>query len=123
MRRTQRGQSLVILLVFMAVALTITGATATLIAVNSQTTSAFNEGQSAFEVAESGVENALLRLLRDPSYPGETLQVGLGSAIVIVNNNVITSLGRWGGTTRKIQVSVSFNAGRMTIDSWREVID
>ena len=117
------GQSLVILLVFVAVAVTITTTTASLAAINSTTSSHLELGQITLNMAESGLENALIRLLRDPSYGGETLTVDAGTATITIsgtNPYIITSVGDYAGFTRQVQVTVLFTAGRMAISSWLE---
>ena len=75
----------------------------------------------AYYVAESGAENALMRLLRDPNYSGETMAVGVNNAIVTVVGNRITSNGHVNNLTKKIQVDVSYNDNQMVITSWKEI--
>jgi len=58
----RRGQTLVLLLVFMAMAITITTAAVMVTVVNSQMGSKWEQGEAALAVAESGAENALIRL-------------------------------------------------------------
>ncbi len=66
----KRGQALVILLVFMAIAVTVTTAAVVMMVVGSTAASKYERSQAAYATAESGAENALLRLLRDPNYTG-----------------------------------------------------
>ena len=119
----KQGQTLLMLLVFMIIALTVTSAATTLILVNSANTQKMEGGTIAFQIAESGIENALLRLLRNPAYTGETLPLNGGSATITVagtNPYTITSIGENGNFTRTLQVVVNYN-GIMTFSSWREV--
>lgn len=112
------------LLVFMIIAITVTGAATSLILINSRNTQKMEGGQIAFQIAESGIENGLLRLLRNPNYTGENnLNLGDGTADITVtgsNPYTITSTGTSGNFTRTIQVNVNYN-GSMTINSWREI--
>ena len=120
----ERGQTLVTLLFFMVIALTITGGVVMVSVANSQALSSFDQGTSAYYVAESGAENALLRLLRNPSYAGETIQVGNGTAIVQIipgASTTIVSTGQVGNFVRKIEVVVSFPSGTLMIISWKEI--
>ncbi len=96
-------------------AMTITTA-ATMILVNSSLNATKMEvGASAIQVAESGVDNALIRLLRDPTYTGEVMTVGTGTATVVVSTVgsvvTITSTGRVGSSTRKISVNAGYSNG------------
>ncbi|MBI2405013.1 hypothetical protein HYV22_02435 [Candidatus Gottesmanbacteria bacterium] len=71
-----------------------------------------------------GAENALLRLLRMPTYTGETLTIATGSVTVGVtggDTKTIVSRGTIGNVTRTVQVIVSFVNGIWTIASWKEV--
>lgn len=122
-RQLQKGQILLMLLVFMIIAIIVTSAATTLILVNSANTQKMEGGAVAFNIAESGIENALLRLLRNPNYTGETLALNSGTATINItgsNPYTITSIGQGGNFSRTLQVIVNYN-GNMTISSWREV--
>lgn len=120
----KRGQSLVILLVFMAIAMTVTSAAVVMMIVGSTAASKYEQGQTAYATAESGAENALLRLLRDPNYVGETLTIGSATATITVtgtNPKTVTSTGVSGGFTRQVRVVASDISGILTVISWSEV--
>ncbi len=120
----QGGQALVILLVFMIVALTLISASVSLMIVNAQATTKVEQGASALAIAESGAENGLLRLLRTPTYTGETLTVGSGSVTVVVTGTTtktITSQGRAGDFMRTIEVIANVANNILTVVSWKEV--
>ncbi len=123
--KNNSGQTLIVLMVFMVVAITVISAAVVVTIVNSQSTSKFSQGEVAFAIAESGAENALMRLLRDPYYAGETLTIGNGTAIINVSGNdasrVVTSTGKNGSYTRKVQVTSSYNNNVLTIVSWKEI--
>jgi len=119
------GVALVLLLVFMAIAITITSA-ATLLTVSfSQATTRQDVSHAALSVAESGMENALMCLIRNPGYLGETLTVDAGVATINVSNNgdifTITSTGQVGDFTRTVQALVLDSGGIMSLTSWREI--
>lgn len=120
----KRGQSLVILLVFMAIAVTVTSAAVVMMIVGSTAASKYEQGQTAYATAESGAENALLRLLRDPNYGGETLTIGSATATITVTGTdpkTITSTGVSGEFSRQIRVVIGYNSGILTVTSWNEV--
>ncbi|MEK7572208.1 MAG: hypothetical protein AAB553_08110 [Patescibacteria group bacterium] len=122
----QRGQALVTLLFFVVIAMTIISAGVTMMIVNSVSGMKYQEGTVAYGVARSGVENAILRLLRDPSYTGETMTVGEGQAVVQVSGNgypyTITSRGTVGDYTKRIQVTAQYDTdGALQIVSEQEI--
>ena len=120
----QKGQALITLLVFMIVGIIIVTSAIEVIFVNSLAASKMERGTENYYLAESGIENGILRLLRNPDYTGETLslvegdveiQVVPGSPILMtataVENNVM----------RKIQAEIVYNNGMFTISSWKEI--
>lgn len=127
----QQGQALVTLLFFVVIATTITSASVVVILNSSISTSKFEQGNVAYFVAESGVENALIRLLRNTKYCGEVLPVDVGSATITVvdtNNScngvspfTITVVGKQGNFLRTIQVHVQYDVNGLSILSWKEV--
>lgn len=120
------GQTLVTLLFFMVISLTVTAASAIIIIVNATTTGTLEQGTTTYYSAESGIENALLRFLRNPSFTGESFTV---------DNNTVTSVVTPGGgetyifiatssanqTVRTIQVTSVYNNHVMQIQSWKEI--
>src|SRR5437667_12281441 len=81
-----KGQALITLLFFTIIAITITSAVVLIVVTNSLSGTKFQQGSLAYEIATSGAENALLRLMRDPTYTGETLAVGVGNADIQVTS-------------------------------------
>ena len=123
-QRNKTGQALVTLLVFIAVATTITAAATTVTLINSQTTGKFAQGESAFTIAQTGADNAILRILRDPNgtYTGEgPITIGSGTATITVGGSsvkTITAEGKDGNFIRKIQVVGTFVNNTFTVSSW-----
>lgn len=122
--KANSGQTLITLLIFMIIAITITTAAIAMSIVNAKTANALQDSSSAFHVAEGGAENAVLRLLRDPNYNGETLDIGEGTASVTVTRGetlTVTSEGKMNDFVRKVQISTSLSNGLLTILSWKEI--
>lgn len=119
------GQTLITLLFFMIVAMTIIATAIILLIVNNQGTTQFEQGMEAYSVAESGAENAVLRLLRDyDGYTGETLSANGGTATVTISGTTtktITSKGQVGNFIKRIQVVVGYTNNILTISSWTEI--
>ena len=117
----KKGQALVSLLVFVATATIITAAATTVTIINSQSTGKFAQGESALTIAEAGAENAILQIIRNPSYSAESLPVGNGTATIAVSGSsvkTIISIGADGNFMRKIQVVGTFVGNTFTISSW-----
>ena len=126
-QRNKTGQALVSLLVFIATATIITAAATTVTLINSQSTGKFAQGESALTIAQTGADNAILRILRDPNgtYTGEDLTVGGGTAKITVEGSsvkTITSEGKDGNFIRKIQVVGTFVNNTFTVSSW-DIVD
>ena len=121
--RDQSGQTLVTLLVFIVVATAVTSTAVAILINTTRSSSILGESIKATQIADSGAENALLRLLRDPNYTGETLTVGEGTAIVSVTGSdpkTITSTGTIGNYKKTVQVIVTYN-NTMSVSSWNYV--
>jgi Tfp pilus assembly protein PilX len=119
--KNQEGQTLITLLIFIIIALTITSAATSIIINNSIVATKFEQSTLAKSIAESGIENAMIKLLRNPSYTGETINIDNGTAIATVSGTTIVSTGRVGNYSRKIQVVTTLNNGVRTIVSWKEI--
>ena len=123
--KQQKGQALVALLVFTVVTITLASAAIVIVLVNSTRAQTVEQGTITRTLAENGIENALIRLLRDPSYSGETLTQEEGDAIVEVvagsgNIKTITSRAESRGFVRKIEVVVDTTNYELNIQSWRQ---
>jgi len=123
--KNRPGQTLVMLLVFMAIAISTTTAATMLSISNAKSSLRLETSYEALSAAESGMEDALLQLLRDPSYNGgDTLQVGDGTATINVtggNPLTITSIGSVGGYIRTVRVTGSFVGVIFNINSWTQI--
>lgn len=120
----ESGQTLVSLMIFMVTAIIIITAAVAVIISNAKSTSKFYQGIVSYDLAESGIENAIIRLLRDPSYSGETLALGEDTVQIQVLGGgaspyTITSTSTNGNFKRTIQATASYN-NILTISSWEE---
>jgi len=119
------GQALVVLLVFMVVSIMITTMAVALVIINATAASHVEQGDMAGELARSGAEQALLHLVRDPTYTGtETFSLGGGTITATVsagNPIIITSRGVQGQFARVTSVSAVFTDTVLTVVSRREV--
>ncbi len=122
--QNQNGQTLIILLTYMIIAIIITTASIALVINSSKGTDKVYQGANSLDIAESGAETAMIKLLRDPDYTGETLTVGNGQAVITItgsNPKTILSRGTLNNFTRTIQVIVDTSNNTLTATSWKEI--
>lgn len=120
----QNGQTLVILLIYMVIAIIVTTASIALVINSSRGTDKIYQGANSLDIAESGAETAMIKLLRDTNYTGETLSVGSGQAVITVtgtNPKTIISKGTLNNFTRTIQVIVDTSNNTLNATSWKEI--
>lgn len=124
MKNSNKGQALVLLLTFMLIAILVTSASIALVLNSSVGTSKLYQGSNSLDIAESGAETAMIKLLRNPNYTGETLSVGGGQAVITVtgtNPKTVVSRGTISNFTRTIQVIVDTSNNTLTATSWKEI--
>lgn len=122
--RLRSGQTLVVLLVFIAMGLAVVAASVSTVINSSVGTTQYERGQSAYLLAESGAEEGILRLLRDPSFSAGALTSVDGNATITVTGTgtkTILSTATVGTTVRTIQVVASFVNDVLTVTSWKEI--
>ncbi len=120
----QKGQTLIVLLTYMIIAIVVTTASIALVINSSKGTDKIYQGANSLDIAESGAETAMIKLLRDPNYTGETLTVGSGQAVITItgtNPKTILSKGTLNNFTRTIQVIVDTSNNTLTATSWKEI--
>ena len=110
--------------VFAVVAIAVT-TTAVAIMINiTKSASIFESRIIASQAAESGVENAIIRVLRDPNYSGETLSVGNSVVVISVTGTdpiIITSEATYGTYIQKVQTTITYIDNRLTISDWEDI--
>lgn len=117
------GQALTSLLIIMFVGLSIITTSVGLINTNMSSTSSLLEANEALTIAESGAEDALLKILRNPSYAGGTLPINGGLATISIastNPYIFISTGTVGKHQRSVRVTINNTGGITTISSWKE---
>lgn len=112
---------LIALLVFMSIAMAVITSAVVMILLGSLGAAKFQQGNIAYFVAESGAEDALLRLLRNPSAGNFTLIMPEGNAVETITNGTILSTGTSGNFIKKIQIQTTYNNNQLIITSWQEV--
>jgi hypothetical protein len=125
--KEQSGQAMVTLLFVAVVGITIISSAAIFVFQNIQAASVTEQGVDAYYIAEAGVEEGLLRTIRNASYSGtlagHPLLIGSGSVVIQATpaSGLITAIGSYNNSVRKIQVQTVYNNGVLTVSSWKEV--
>lgn len=122
-KNNQNGQALTSLLIIMFVGLTIMTASVGLINTTQTATGSLDEANQALVVAESGIEDTLMKYIRNPSISGGTLAVDGGLAVVSIastNPYTFVSQGIVGQHSRTIRVTINNTGGITTVTSWKE---
>ena len=123
----QKGQALVSVLIIITI--TILAASTAVVATNlSLTAGKESQSNKAYYSAETGAEEALVKLLRDPNYSGDNLNLN-GAAVQISvqtpasapNQRIIGSVAILDNIKRRVEVSASFTNNVLTVTSWKEV--
>lgn len=120
-KENQKGQAVVTLLFFMVMSVTITTAAVLIVLANAVSASTNEQGATAYYAAESGAEEGVLRLLRNPFYTGETMPVENGSVVISVSSGTIIATGSAYNAQRTIQVKTVYNNRVLSVTSWNEL--
>jgi hypothetical protein len=125
--RSQQGQTIIALLIFMLLSILITTTAVTITVINTQGNNASNFGDLARQAAETGAENAMLQLERDPTYVGETMNINSNTTATITvsgtTTRTITSVGSVAGIgtfKRTIIVTATYSGLAFTVTNWVE---
>lgn len=125
-KKLPQGQALVMLLMFMAIAVIVTAGGVSLTIISSLSTSKFSSSELAYHYAEAGAEEAILSIIRDPSYTinNKSLTIGDGNVKITVSGTTtktITAISTNGLHSRSLQVQGSYLNNVFTINSWQEI--
>lgn len=123
-----KGQAALTLIFFALVAMIITSAAVIAIVNNNLTQSKMEQSLKAYAAAETGTENALLKLLRQPAYQGETFAIDQNTTATvtiepIANSSqiIIISQGQSGQIGRQIKTIIDYNDNVLQIVSTDEI--
>lgn len=120
----ESGQALLTFLIFIIIALTLTASSVAILISNSQNTTSVQQSVYAEKGAESGIENALLQLLRNPAYSGEVITIDNGTVTITVTDSdphIVTSVGKSGDYIKTIRATIGYTDNILSIISWSEI--
>lgn len=122
----KKGQTLASLIIVVAISIIIISSILGMVISNNLATAGIQQAALVRNAAESGMENALLRLLRDPTYAGETLPALINGYTTVVTvsgsdtERTIESVASSLAYRRKITVRITYNENVMVINSWND---
>lgn len=123
-KQLKQGQVgiLLALIIFLLISITTTAVAVALS--SSQSLTATELSEQALISAQTGLDNAVLRLLRDPSYTGESdLSIAQSSVTITVSAatpQLITSSAVLAGVVRRVRVNATSVSGQLTISDYEE---
>jgi len=120
---SESGQTIIALLIFMMLIIMLTTVAATITITNIRGNNALLSSHQALLNAESGVEEALLKLQTDPTYTGATLSLPNGTVTMNISGTstkTIVAVGRLHNNSRSITVVADYTDSTPTIISWVE---
>ena len=120
---TERGQTIIALLIFILLGITLTFTATLVVLTNIRTDSAYQNGEIALQDAQTGIENALIRLERDNTYTGETMTLVNGTATITVSGTgtvTIVSVGSYSNMSRTVTATATISGTAVSLTSWSE---
>lgn len=122
-----KGQALIGVLAIIAISSILVTSLMTNSLISADSLLKLRQSSQLINNADSFLESAILKLLRDPSYPGETLTVGNNQVIIEITGDnpkiiLVKSTNSSGDILRKLQAQASFSVdGVLTVSNWQEI--
>ncbi len=120
-----KGQALIALLSFIIISITVISAAVIILVTDTLASSKVELGASAYVLAQSGAESALLRLLRNPSYTGpDVITTQDGTVTITVQGTApytIYSTGKAGNFVRRIRATATYVNDELKLTEWKEL--
>ncbi len=118
------GQAMVMVMILAVVGISVVTASTAVTIASSQNASSFTKSEIAYSQAEAGIENAIISIIRDNSYSGETLTLGEGTVVVTVSGDLtktITAVSTYGAVVRTVEATGTITNTVFAVTSWGEV--
>ncbi|KKS73905.1 MAG: hypothetical protein UV46_C0058G0006 [Candidatus Gottesmanbacteria bacterium GW2011_GWC2_42_8] len=118
------GFALVILLFLMVLAVTVITAAVSLMILGSSSSTLLISGDSTKSIADSCIENAIIRLIRNPAYSGESLDINEGNCQITVTgltDKTVSAQANYGNKKKRVEVNLNLNNNIISLISWKDV--
>ena len=122
--KNQKGQTLVALLFFVMIGIVAITSATLILFTNLESEQKMQDVESVRQLAELGGEKAMISILRDPSYSGETININGDTVIVTVTGTTtktIDSIATSGDFSRKIEIIATYLNNILTKTSWKVI--
>lgn len=127
MKTNSQGQALIIVIFGIALAISvISGSVITAVTLGKNARLTLDSQQATY-AAETGLENALLKLIRNPNACNGSDSLTIGNSAVTINytsslpNCTISASATLGTVLKKIEVIATETNGKLTYCCWKEV--
>lgn len=118
-----KGQTLLIMLVISGFVMVVLSSALILSVTGSKLTISSADAAAAAYGADAGIENGLIRYLRDPAYTGETISIGRASVVITITGvgpYTIRAVSTAGLSERVTTANITMNSGIMTVNNWQD---
>ncbi|MFC1727003.1 hypothetical protein ACFL0Y_00600 [Patescibacteria group bacterium] len=123
-KRKNQGQALIPILIILLIILTVGAGSLYLSLGSLLLSSSSSTGEKVLVSVEGAVENGLMRILRNPNYSGESLQVAAMPCTIDIsglNPWTMTAQCDSGQAIRRLQAEVNFIDGEMIVSNLQEI--
>jgi|SRR3989344_98231 len=114
------GQALISLIMISGISLIILTGAILVAVIAAQSSLTTRQSTQSRVSAESGIENAAIRLLRNPAYAGEILNIDSNTVTINIAANKIDSQGKVGSVIKRIESDFQLNNSILRILSWKD---
>ena len=122
--KNQSGQTLVALLFFVMIGIVAITSATLILFTNLESEQKMQDVESVRQLAELGGEKAMISILRDPNYVGETININGDTVIITVTGTTtktIDSIATSGDFSRKIEIIATYLNNILTKTSWKVI--
>lgn len=122
--KNQQGQALIMVILIGVIAIIAVVSASTLVISELKKNTSTSYGVSQYSIAYGALENAFMRLLRDPNYTGETVALSSSTCYITAtagSTKTVEARCTDGRYVRKVGATVTFSAGIMTVSGITEV--
>lgn len=123
-KTVQTGQALIMVILIGMIALIAVVSSTTLVVGELKKNTIATVGIAQYHVTYGALENAFIRLLRDPNYSGETLTLSPSTCYITVagaSTKTVVARCTDGTYVRKIQATVTFSSAIMSVSAISEI--
>jgi len=117
----EKGTALISLIMTSAISLVVLTGAVLVVVIQSRSSLAVRQNTQGQALADFGVENAAIRLLRDPNYAGESLNIDSNTVTISVAASKINSSAKVGQIIKMVESGFQYNNNILTIFSWQSV--